>query len=977
MHCQSLRVVILPKLKTSWYLVMKRLCLFVASLALSVLIASADSDIIPGRLIIKFRENSDALNKWLAHSRSGSIAIVEPLVGPHRSHPYIRDAVLRALAKRFERFNARSSNNPIRSLERIAIVEYDRMLDPIILARKLARHPEIEYAEPMPARRVLYQPNDSLFSLQYHITKIRANDAWDSIPTNTSPVTIGIVDTGVDYLHEDLAPVIFLNPGETGTDAQGGDKRFNGIDDDGNGFVDDWHGWDMVGNDNDPMPGNSHGTHVAGITAAQVNNRIGVAGVCNYARILPIKCATDSPVAPSILNGYEGIAYAAAMGAAVINCSWGGGTASQAEQEVISTAIGLGSVIVAAAGNSGVEEQLYPGSYAGVLSVAAVGSNDVRATFSSYHSSVGISAPGVSILSTYPRNTYGYADGTSMASPVAAGAAALVRLKYPTLRPSQVIARLKATADPIDQITGNRNRNWMGKLGTGRVNAYRAVTQANPKYVELVTATITDEDGDGVFEPGDRVSIVPTFRNLLSPTTATRALIRPIGLGSSAFVFTDSLLDLGPLGEDAVLTASYPFRLTIPHNAPQNYVLTCQVIVTEQTVEIGRGTLSFVIRPTYRTLRNSDLVLTVNSTGNFAYNDYPTNLQGEGFRYKGSPSILFEAGLLVGYDADHLSDVARDESGRVQSTDFTLSIPAVLQAIASDNAQMVTTSYADGGSTTQANVAVDQRVLVFDDDGKRDFALSIYRITNRNPQPIHTMYCGIYADWDIGPSGQNDVAIWSDPDGFYYCYNTRDQSLPYVGMQIVSDHSPNAFMIDNDGTTADNPGVYDGYTKAEKWRTISSGIGRARSSVTDASAVISAGPISIGAGESEQVVLSIFAGQSLDELRSAALRARMTAQQVLGITPSVPGAATLMMQILPNPVTGDELTIEYSLPNSSTGNIEITDALGRTILPTGKHELSSPAGRVTIRLPQLGSGAYFAIVHSTTMRLAVPFTVIH
>jgi len=183
-------------------------------------------------------------------------------------------------------------------------------------------------------------------------------------------------------------------------------------------------------------------------------------------------------------------------------------------------------------------------------------------------------------------------------------------------------------------------------------------------------------------------------------------------------------------------------------------------------------------------------------------------------------------------------------------------------------------------------------------------------------------------------------------------------------------------MIDNDGTTPDNPGVYDGYTKAEKWRTISSRNGRARSNVTDASAVIAAGPLTIGAGESEQVVISIFAGRSLDELRSAALRARTTAQQVLGITPSVPGATTLIAQVLPNPVTGDELTIEYSLPESSTGNIEITDALGRTIVPSVKHELSSPAGRVTIRLPHVGSGAYFAIVHSTTMRLAVPFTII-
>lgn len=317
-----------------------------------------------------------------------------------------------------------------------------------------------------------------------------------------------------------------------------------------------------------------------------------------------------------------------------------------------------------------------------------------------------------------------------------------------------------------------------------------------------------------------------------------------------------------------------------------------------------------------------------------------------------------------------------DKPASAQSTIFTSWDPAVLQTIAANSTQQVTTSFADDGLANQANVAVDQRVLVFNEDGKRDFALSVYRITNRNTQTINTMYCGIYADWDIGPSGQNDVAIWSEPDGFYYCYNTQDQSLPYVGMQIVSDHQSNAFMIDNNGTTADNPGVYDGYTKAEKWRTISSGIGRTRSSVTDASAVIAAGPFSIGAGASEQVVFSIFAGRSLDELRSAAERARQTAQQVLGITPSAPQLPAVSARVLPNPITGDQLTVEYSLPDSGTLSIVITDALGQIIATALEPGFYPPTGRTTLSLPQVASGAYFAVVRSNRGTVAVPFVLI-
>lgn len=957
---------------------MRAFCIAVA-LALATVGMTAwafSEDIVPNTIVVKFRADDPAFVQWRLAGRSGTIALLEPIVGAHRSRPYVRDAVLHALARRLGQYAARTASNPLADLERIAIIELSSPADIRLLARKLSRHPSLEYAEPLPERRVFFRPNDSLYAQQYHLSRIRVADAWDSIPSTAAPVLIAIVDTGVDYTHEDLTNVVFVNPGESGTDAQGRDKRSNGVDDDGNGFVDDWHGWDLGMNDNDPRPGNLHGTHVAGTSAAQVNNVIGVAGVSNRALILPVKCASDSPVAPSIINGYEGIAYAAAMGASVINCSWGGGTASQAEQEVINTVVSLGSVIVAAAGNGGTEEQIFPGGYNGVLSVAATGPTDARASFSSYHSSVGISAPGVSILATYPGNSYGTADGTSMASPIVAGVAALVRAKYPWLSPQQIIARLKATADPIDQVTGNRNRAWMGKLGTGRVNAYRAVTEANPKYVELVSATISDDDGDGVFEPGNTIRIVPTFRNLLTPVSNATAVIRPVGIGSNIYVFSDSLVELGSLGTNAILTTPTAFTLPIPSNATPNYILTCQVIVSEGSTPIGGGVLNLIIMPTYRTLRNGDLVLTVNSTGNFAYNDYPANTQGEGFRYKGSPSILFEAGLIVGFSNTRLSDVVRNEnSGSGQNTDFRMGIPTTLQTLSSNNSQVVATTFADDGAQNQANVSITQRAYVFTEDGKRDFALSVYQITNRNDQAVNAMYCGIYADWDIGPSGQNDLAVWSRDDGFYYMYNTQDASLPYVGMQVVSAHTPNAFMMDNDGRTPDNPGVYDGYTKTEKWTTISSGIARTQSSITDASAVIAAGPFRMEAGATEQVIFSIFAGRNLSELRTAAERARQTAQQLLGITPSAPPSSQdTRISVSPNPITSDHLSVEYSVPDTGTMSIVITDLLGQTVatvLAPGIHPLHD-----RIELPLDGSwnnGPYFAVVRSERGSVAAPF----
>ncbi|MEN3026339.1 MAG: S8 family serine peptidase, partial [Chlorobiota bacterium] len=324
-------------------------------------------------------------------------------------------------------------------LGRIYEVRYAAPVDPYDVCKSLKDNPEVEYAEPLYKRFPLYTPNDPRFSAQWFLQRIAATGAWD-ITRGDTAITIAVIDTGTDWEHEDLAANIWRNPREV---------PGNGVDDDGNGKVDDVRGWDFVGNvtlqqamsgqfreDNDPKvrPTASgvlaHGTQTAGCASAVTDNATGIASTGFRCRIIPIKCASDNPQTPGVWRGYEAILYAARLGAHIINTSWGGGGGGATEYQVIQQAIALGSLVVAGVGNNGENVDyapFYPACYPGVLSVGATTPSDAAATWSNYGVAVQVYAPGENILSTTPNNGYGATGGTSFSGPIVAGVAALVK----------------------------------------------------------------------------------------------------------------------------------------------------------------------------------------------------------------------------------------------------------------------------------------------------------------------------------------------------------------------------------------------------------------------------------------------------------------------------------------------------------------------------------------------------------------------
>ena len=316
-------------------------------------------------------------------------------------------------------------------------------------------------------RTVSRLPNDPRLNNLYGLTRMDAANAWD-ITTGSPEVTVAVIDTGVEYNHADLQDNIAVNTGEI---------PGNGIDDDTNGYVDDYFGYDFYSEDGNPADEHGHGTHCAGIVGGRGDNGQGVVGINWDVGILPVRVlgpdgsGSDADVA-------AGMYYAISRGASVLSLSLGGPSFSAVLDDAVQYAGDRGVLVVAAAGNDYGqdldEEPSYPASlsYDNMVAVAATDSSDGLAFFSNYGpSSVHVAAPGEGILSTWIGGNFVYLNGTSMATPYVAGIAALMKAANPSLGYAAIRSGLISSSDSVEALQGK-------VVANGRVNAYRAVVAA-------------------------------------------------------------------------------------------------------------------------------------------------------------------------------------------------------------------------------------------------------------------------------------------------------------------------------------------------------------------------------------------------------------------------------------------------------------------------------------------------------------------
>lgn len=372
----------------------------------------------------------------------------------------------------------------------------------------------VEFIEPNFKVKAAAFPNDPDFSLQWYLNAIKAKDAWskelfirESEGINSRSV-IAILDTGVDLDHPDLAAKIWSNP----------DESPNGVDDDNNGYIDDLNGWDFALNDNDPdasfddgynPEAVNHGTLVAGVAAAVVNNNQGISGVSWFSDIMPLR-VLDSTGSGDIFSVIQAINYAADNGADVINMSFVGSGFSQSLSDTIARAYDKDIVIVAAAGNTNPEvnginlneEKAYPVCYDGegenrVLGIASVGNDLNKSRFSNYGSCIDLVAPGESFWTTqvfqtgvsgFTKYYDGFWSGTSLSAPLVSGAAGLIKALRPGFSNQDIQEFIINTASEVDTF----NQDYQGQLGSGMLNVVAALEAALQEKAPVAGRNLTD-----------------------------------------------------------------------------------------------------------------------------------------------------------------------------------------------------------------------------------------------------------------------------------------------------------------------------------------------------------------------------------------------------------------------------------------------------------------------------------------------------
>jgi len=398
-------------------------------------------------------------------------------------------------------------------LSSIYVIEFDLNLDAMSLCELFNENPLVEYAEPdYYVYSMITEPNDALYQsgMQWYLQEIKAPEGWDSITCDTTEI-IGIIDTGIDWDHPDLDGNIWRNWSEIAG---------NGYDDDNNGYIDDIRGWDFVNNDNDPNDDNGHGTHVAGIAAAETDNYIGIAGIAWKAKLMPLKVLSGNGQG-STSRLANAILYAYYKGATVINMSLG----TYGESQTVKVALEIAydtAFLVAAAGNEGCKVDtlappynpyapMYPACYPFVAGVEAATDAGLKATFTNFDPSgfvqtankfgynYEIRAPGINIFSTFPNGTYMSLSGTSMATPIVSGTVALVKNFKPGISNEELFARL---------VSFSENGNL--KIP----NILNSTLEPDLHFVEFsLVDTIGIGDNDGQADAGEVIQIYYTVKN--------------------------------------------------------------------------------------------------------------------------------------------------------------------------------------------------------------------------------------------------------------------------------------------------------------------------------------------------------------------------------------------------------------------------------------------------------------------------------
>lgn len=829
-------------------------------------------------------------------------------------------------------------------------IKYDKAIDPFDFAEKLKNKFSdiIEWAEPSFVYSRDFTPNDPSVGSQWHISKINAYQAWDLCQGDTS-VVIGIVDSGTDFDHPDLQANFKMNWNENPT---------NGIDDDNNGYIDDYRGWDFYAGDNDPSiapSGNTHGSHVSGCASQVTNNGIHGAGIGFKVKLLCTKHTDDVNPESSLYYTDQGLIYCYQNGAKVINCSFGSSYYSSSTQTIVNNAWANGTVICASAGNGdangiGQNWARYPASYDNVVSVAATGTNDVKTTFSNYHSTVDVSAPGQDILSTIYNNSYTALSGTSMSSPITAGTVGLIRSKFPSLTPQQVVDRLKLGVDSIYDV----NSAYVGLLGTGRVNALKCLSE----YPILrVMSTVHNDslygNNDKVYDIGEVIPIAITFKNTF--IAGSNISVR-LTTSDTTIDFVQDSVFIGnvPAYSSFSTILTNTFRVKAKSNCTIDRDITFKISNSANCYsDNSANTFVIKFRQGYavHTVNNLKLALTSDGAIGKKAQSYGTGL----LLGSGTTNQIYESGLMIGISTTQVSDVSRKGTSPANSSDtdfvglksYTLTKPGIVSA-QDGNGKFND----DGAGTNKIGVEVTTESFAFNSTTDSNYILLRYNIKNTNSTALSNLYAGIFEFFSPnGVYASNNITRYNSENKMGYTYNTTNNDT-YLGVALLTDQNVNFKAL----PFLD---ILNGFTTAEKWSTLSSGIANDSIGPGGNAFTISAGSLNIPSGQSVRLGFAILKSNTLSGLKNLAViaKSKYNSVGVKLISEELPKKYELM-QNYPNPFN-PATKIQFAIPKNDNVSIKIYDVLGREVMTLVNEKLVAGSYEYNFNGSALSSGLYF------------------
>ena len=741
-------------------------------------------------------------------------------------------------------------------------VEIPEPLKTDFMLKAIRKMPAIAWAEWEKSEALpLGLPNDPAAdsvsgSQRQVLKKIRAYQGWN-LSEGDSSVVIGILDTGTPIGHEDLSGNLKRNWADP----------INGIDDDGNGLTDDFTGWDFGSNDNNPTPDNTgtspgHGTSVSSLAAASTDNATGVAGIGWKCRILPVKIWNWNG-SFSNFSGYEAIVYAADMGCKVINCSWGSpSSGSQFEQDIIRYAtFNKGALVVAAGGNTPGYYQFMPANYDYAFGVSMTDSSDRISSAASRHFKLDIMAPGIGVYGIKTNGSYGWVEGgSSMASPMVAGAAGLLLAKFPELSGLQAGELLRVNSDTIYSLTGNAG--YRDQTGRGRLNIERALNREN-----RISLRAVDCIPRGLARPGDTLRLAIRLENYLDSISGFSISLHSSSANLTMLQNSATFGSLGSMKEwntGAVFTGLVNPSISGRKEISIRADVSCGNYRDSRwfTIQLNAGWLD---------LDSNQVKITVVENGRLGFADL-AGYFGSGIRHRGI-QLSSDAGLMLGTGPTRVSNCVFAGSGN----DLHFKAENRLQYVPYPNLnQHAVFHFNDSLAGAQViGLGVKQSAWECTSDSLKDCAFISYQITNRNTTAIDSLCLGLYNDWESGNPEKN-FCRWVD--SLQLGYTRPASSGKLAATLLLGSGEPQFFAIDAiPDTSGNNINLFDGFSQAEKWKTLSSGIRRPAAGALEGSNVLQvcgAKWRNLQAGETRKIGFAFLYADSLPELLKKAKAGR-------------------------------------------------------------------------------------------------------